>query len=317
MSAQAYQLLFNDLLLVMACFRKEILWQCATIGVMLALVMFPGYTSILAMLRDVLGPDYGTDQVIFTIMVNSTHTFMYVTVAGTFGLFDAYDLFPEYKLARKPHMAHKRSLIVKALSEQAFAQLVLNPLAAYFFFPALVACGLQPLSAALPAAAAMFQTFAVAHIVNSVGFYAAHRLLHCSLLYARIHKQHHEFAGTIGMAAEYAHPIEQVFANMLPSLAGVIFFGGTHPLVFCIWLALRLQHTYEHHSGYCFLGTWMDTMGLVHPHDAIHHDYHHAVNRGNFGSQDHLDWLFGTQDHFMAAGGYEAYLAKKNTHKQK
>lgn len=47
--------------------------------------------------------------------------------------------------------------------------------------------------------------------------------------------QHHEFAGTIGIAAEYANPVEQIFANMLPTLGGVIFFP-THPLCAGVWL---------------------------------------------------------------------------------
>ena len=50
------------------------------------------------------------------------------------------------------------------------------------------------------------------------------------------------------------------------------------------WQAARLQQTYEAHSGYCFEGTVWDYLGLSHASDAAHHDYHHSVNRGNFGS---------------------------------
>jgi sterol desaturase/sphingolipid hydroxylase (fatty acid hydroxylase superfamily) len=42
------------------------------------------------------------------------------------------------------------------------------------------------------------------------GFYWAHRFLHHPLLYARLHKQHHEYKGPIGFAAEYATVGEQV-----------------------------------------------------------------------------------------------------------
>ena len=35
-------------------------------------------------------------------------------------------------------------------------------------------------------------------------FYWSHRLLHHPALYARLHKQHHEYKGPIGFAAEYA-----------------------------------------------------------------------------------------------------------------
>jgi sterol desaturase/sphingolipid hydroxylase (fatty acid hydroxylase superfamily) len=217
--------------------------------VLLALVLFPAYTAAVGLLRgaltQVLGPAWATDQVVFAVMVNLTHTAMYVSWTGMFAAFDAYGLFSKYKMARKPHMALKKGLVAKALSEQAVGQLLINPLLTYWAYPTFVSHGLLGLDASLPPAAAMFRTFIVAHVVNGVGFYAAHRLLHCSVLYATLHKQHHEFAGTVGLAAEYANPIENILSNTLPSLGGVIFFGGTHPLVFSLWLALRLQQTYE------------------------------------------------------------------------
>ncbi len=51
-------------------------------------------------------------------------------------------------------------------------------------------------------------------------------------------------------------------------------------------------------------------IGLAHPDGAAHHDFHHAVNTGNFGTE-WMDWLFGTQDHFVAGGMHEGYIAKK------
>jgi hypothetical protein len=46
--------------------------------------------------------------------------------------------------------------------------------------------------------------------VLKAGFYWTHRLFHSKYFYAKYHKQHHEYAGTIGFAAEYAHPLEQI-----------------------------------------------------------------------------------------------------------
>jgi sterol desaturase/sphingolipid hydroxylase (fatty acid hydroxylase superfamily) len=43
-------------------------------------------------------------------------------------------------------------------------------------------------------------------LVNDFLFYWAHRALHHPKLYGRIHKQHHLFKQTIGIAAEFAHP---------------------------------------------------------------------------------------------------------------
>lgn len=50
-----------------------------------------------------------------------------------------------------------------------------------------------------------------------------------------------------------------------------------------IWLFIRLKQTYEAHSGYAFKGTWYAATGLAHVDAACFHDYHHTINRGNFG----------------------------------
>ena len=80
-------------------------------------------------------------------------------------------------------------------------------------------------------------------------FYWSHRLLHHPSVYKSWHKQHHEYRGSIGFAAEYAHFVEQVVSNYLSS-AGLIIVLGAHPLVWLVWLAYRLCQTYETHSGY-------------------------------------------------------------------
>ena len=71
---------------------------------------------------------------------------------------------------------------------------------------------------------------------------------------------------------------------------------------------MRLQETYESHSGYCFRGSPLAAAGLSHWPQAAFHDHHHAVNRGCFG-WILLDWAFGTMDHWVAAGGIDGYLA--------
>lgn len=54
------------------------------------------------------------------------------------------------------------------------------------------------------------QMFVSVELLSAL-FYLTHRSLHHKSLYARFHKQHHEYTGTIGFAAEYAHPFETVY----------------------------------------------------------------------------------------------------------
>ena len=56
-------------------------------------------------------------------------------------------------------------------------------------------------------------------------FHMAHRALHWKKIYPYIHKIHHRHVTTTGIAAEYAHPIEFVFGNLIPSLVGALILG--------------------------------------------------------------------------------------------
>jgi sterol desaturase/sphingolipid hydroxylase (fatty acid hydroxylase superfamily) len=169
---------------------------------------------------------------------------------------------------------------------------------------------MKPLDAPLDSIPTMFLLFVFAHETNEWLFYWCHRLLHTKWMYARIHKQHHEYIGSMGIAAEYAHPVEYILGNILPTLFGFILVGKFHPLTLLVWLYLRLQQTYENHSGYSFYNTIFETLKLSHGSWASHHDYHHSHNTGNFGSEL-CDWVCGTMDGYVKDGMTEGYLKRK------
>ena len=54
-------------------------------------------------------------------------------------------------------------------------------------------------------------------IMEDSSFYWGHRLLHTPFFYKRIHKIHHEFNNTISIAAVYAHPLEYLLGNSVPT----------------------------------------------------------------------------------------------------
>merc|ERR1712019_131388 len=154
----------------------------------------------------------------------------------------------------------------------------------------------------------MYLFFAAAVFGNEFGFYWAHRISHHSLLYGFVHKQHHIFKGTVSIAAEFAGPLEQVTANMLPTIGGCLFLGS-HNLILLVWIATRLYETYEGHSGFCFYNTWLHKLGFTCADTCAYHDFHHTGNRGNFGGPM-MDWLFGTMDAWVELGGAEGYIDK-------
>jgi len=285
-------------------FVKEVFVQGGGHGIAVTLLLYPFYLWT----RKVAG-QYGVDdKLYFCIMTSLTHSVLYIICNVGFYIMDQHNFMPSYKLARKPHQTPKPALMRKMLFEAFIGQAITGPLFAYLLYPLFLKFGMMPFSSPLPDVPGLFKTFVAGHLFNDVGFYLTHRLFHHKLLYKHFHKQHHEFSGTIGFAAEYANPVEVIVSNQIPTVGGVLFFGA-HPLCVWVWIALRLQQTYEAHSGYCFEGHILDKLWILHSDSAAHHDHHHTANQGNFGG-GWTDWLFGTMDHYMAMGGKEGYMSR-------
>ncbi|KAF9887718.1 hypothetical protein FE257_009671 [Aspergillus nanangensis] len=138
------------------------------------------------------------------------------------------------------------------------------------------------IESSFPALPELIRDIAISLLLREILFYYAHRFLHQPYFYVRIHKLHHRFTAPIALAAQFAHPIEQIFANALPiSLPPQLL--GSHVLTFWVYLAYELVNTATVHSGYDFF------------HDkAKMHDLHHEKFNLNYGSIGLLDWLHGT-----------------------
>ena len=57
-------------------------------------------------------------------------------------------------------------------------------------------------------------------IVEDFLFFATHRFLHWKRIYPYIHKIHHEYTVTVSWSSEYAHPIEYLIGNIIPTGMG-------------------------------------------------------------------------------------------------
>lgn len=134
----------------------------------------------------------------------------------------------------------------------------------------------------LPGFSEFVRDFLICVLLREAFFYYSHRLFHLPYFYVRVHKKHHKFTAPIALAAQFAHPIEQIFANALPiSVPPQIV--GAHVLTFWLFLAFELFNTATVHSGYDFFRN-----------KAKMHDLHHEKFNLNYGSIGLLDWVHGT-----------------------
>lgn len=252
----------------------------------------------------------GDEQKIFVATMTASHVAIYSAMFAFFEGLAHTEWLHQYQLPRTPAQEPTWKMKLKVLQEFAVGQvlnyLVVLPWAHGFFtnyggkFPSVFS--------PLPSLGKMMLQFALCLHFNQFLFAAAHRLFHHGPLYRRFHKKHHEFVGTVSIAAENAHPVEQLLANVIPTVGGA-FFLGTHPYVFFVWIAWRLQQTLEAHSGYCFYGSWLQQIGLTNSESAAFHDFHHTANKGAFGSEL-SDHMFGTLDAWIAVGRTKGYLEK-------
>lgn len=233
---------------------------------------------------------------------------MYFGYNSVYLAMENFQLLEQFRIGRTPGQ-HKSTLsnIRFTLIRAAVSKVFVIPLLVYYVVvPVMKACGSPSFDDAVPSVPVMAGEFAIAYWFNEFFFYWGHRLLHADGLYARFHKEHHNYTGTVGVAAEHAGPVEQVFSNIIPTIGGCLFFGR-HPYVLLCWIVMRLHNTYDGHSGYCFSETWLGRIGLLSAASA-YHDYHHTFSfRGNFG-HPLLDYLCGTMDFWLKDGGRKGYL---------
>jgi sterol desaturase/sphingolipid hydroxylase (fatty acid hydroxylase superfamily) len=110
-----------------------------------------------------------------------------------------------------------------------------------------------------------------------------HRAMHTRTLYSTIHKKHHEYIVSVGIAAEHAHIVEFLTVNIGALMFGpMILRNRMHLFVLWSWLAYRVGDTVDQHGGYEF--PWSPFSILPFATSAHYHDFHHTHNVGNYAS---------------------------------
>ena len=148
---------------------------------------------------------------------------------------------------------------------------------------------------------------AVFILCDDFTFYWSHRFLHWGPIYPYIHKIHHEFKITIGIASEHAHPVEFLFGNIIPTSIGSALLGSrVHAFTYGLWIMKKIYNTSEGHSGYQF--PWSPSTLMPFKVPSHFHNFHHLKFRGNYGGYyGFWDWLCGTTH-----SEYDISILKKN-----
>jgi sterol desaturase/sphingolipid hydroxylase (fatty acid hydroxylase superfamily) len=250
---------------------------------------------------------YGDDsslspQARFTLWTISVHSFTFVYDFAMV-LVKRNGLFKEYQL-QSPRSEPEESLVHDCLIKNLRSHYFLLPLVLYYFaYDWFTAWGMKMDHASWQQVewATIGRDLFVSLIVNDTGFYWSHRALHIPVLYKAIHKQHHQFKQPIAQAAEWAHPIEDIFGNIGPTLAGP-FLMGSHMYLLLFWLFLRMWKTLDAHSGYSLpfpLSIWHQFPGQL---GSDMHDFHHESKEGMdscFGAMTTFwDYVCGTDQRF-------------------
>jgi len=146
----------------------------------------------------------------------------------------------------------------------------------------------------LPSSLTLALTITFCMFCEDFVFYWTHRFLHWKVIYPYIHKMHHTYSTTVGIAAEYAHPVEFLLGNMLPTAIGPLILGpNVHLLTIFAWYTIRFSETLDGHCGYEF--SWSPFRLIPFSGSAEYHDWHHSANIGNYGSFFSIwDSVFGT-----------------------
>jgi sterol desaturase/sphingolipid hydroxylase (fatty acid hydroxylase superfamily) len=249
-----------------------------------------------------------SSRVAYGLTVSLCHASSYSISVLVFECIEYLQWWEHYRIARTPIQNPPRELRLRAIKEAfgSWIGLIFGGQVLYEIFQKINS---PSMTSSLPSLFTIWYHISISAMLSNGTFYIIHRILHLPYFYKRIHKIHHEFVGTVSMAAEYTHPVEGAL-NIIPALAGALLLK-THPVIWVTFMMWRVQEGLETHSGYHFRGSFIQKyLGLTNSYSTAFHDAHHVDNKSNYGEVI-WDYLFGSLDYWLEMGGIEGYLEKR------
>jgi sterol desaturase/sphingolipid hydroxylase (fatty acid hydroxylase superfamily) len=202
----------------------------------------------------------------------------------------------------QPGAKEDPALVREAITHAVASHGISVPLAAWFGYDYFSARGmsfaLAPLDLGTLGSACC--TLAVWHALFDTWFYWTHRLLHHERIYKYVHKQHHRFKTPVGVAAVFAHPVEDLVVSLPSTFIGPLLYRpGSHFALFALYIGLRFHETVDAHSGYALPWSPWRWLGAMHG-GAGRHDWHHSHQVGCYGGFTFWDWFCGTDKAYRA-----------------
>lgn len=193
--------------------------------------------------------------------------------------------FHQWKIQPDKNNPLKRGKFLHCLKVVLFNQFFVNIPVACLLYKAMQmnGNGVNIAAETFPSFSTMLAQFVFFIVIEEIGFYYSHRLMHNPTLYQMFHKKHHEWIAPIGMAAIYAHPVEHILCNLTPLVLGPYFLNA-HIFTYWLWLTMAVATTINSHCGYHF----------PFAPSPENHDFHHLAFNVNYGVLGVLDRLHGT-----------------------
>ena len=231
--------------------------------------------------------DIKNEGMIFFLFSILVHNCSFIFSNSIFFIFYKYKLFLNYKVDKNPwpweqNYEEWNIQLHKTIKTLLLNHLLISPALSLPFFINNTAPFRMDYES-LPSFFEILWQYIFINICDDFLFYWSHRFLHWDKIYGYIHKQHHEYISTIGITAEYAHPIEYIFGNIIPANLGTFLLGKrVHAFTALLKIWLKILVTTESHSGYSF--PWSPCYLNLEQVPTDFHNYHHLNYKGNYGN---------------------------------